>query len=64
MKIQVYRAIVVPNLLYGAETWILYRKQIRLLDMPKSTWAEEWNKWFHRMAKCIAAKGRFFEKTV
>ncbi|WP_419650344.1 hypothetical protein, partial [Thiolapillus sp.] len=31
-------------------------------DIPKSTWAEEWNKWFHRMAKCIAAEGRFFEK--
>ena len=30
-KIQVYRAVVVPTLLYGAETWILYRKQIRLL---------------------------------
>ena len=30
-KIQVYRAVVVPTLLYGAETWVLYRKQIRLL---------------------------------
>ena len=30
-KIQVYGAIVVPTLLYGAETWVLYRKQIRLL---------------------------------
>ena len=28
MKLQVYRA----NLLYGAETWVLYRKQIRLLE--------------------------------
>ena len=25
-------------------------------DIPKSTWAEEWNKWFHRMAKCIAGE--------
>ena len=30
-KIQVYKAVVVPTLLYGAETWVLYRKQIRLL---------------------------------
>ena len=31
-KIQVYRAVVFPTLLYGAETWVLYRKQIRLLE--------------------------------
>ena len=31
-KIQVYRAVDVPILLYGAETWVLYRKQIRLLE--------------------------------
>ena len=31
-KIQVNRAVVVPTLLYGAETWVLYRKQIRLLE--------------------------------
>ena len=31
-KIQVYRTVVVPTLLYGAETWVLYRKQIRLLE--------------------------------
>ena len=31
-KIQVYRTIVVPTLLYGAETWALYREQIRLLE--------------------------------
>ena len=31
-KIQVYRAVVVPTLLYGAETWVLYRTQIRLLE--------------------------------
>ena len=31
-KVQVYRAIVVPTLLYGAETWVLYQKQIRLLE--------------------------------
>ena len=24
--------IVIPTLLYGAETWVLYRKQIRLLE--------------------------------
>ena len=32
MKIQAYRAVVVPTLLYGAETRFLYRKQIRLLE--------------------------------
>ena len=31
-KIQVYRAVVVTTLLYGAETWVLYRKQIGLLE--------------------------------
>ena len=31
MKLQVYRTIVASTLLYGAETWVLYRKQIRLL---------------------------------
>ena len=31
-KLQVYRAVVVPTLLYGAETGVLYRKQIRLLE--------------------------------
>ena len=31
-KLRVYRAVVVPNLLYGAETWVLYRKQIGLLE--------------------------------
>ena len=31
-KIQVYRAVVVPTLLYGVEIWVLYRKQIRLLE--------------------------------
>ena len=27
-----YRTVVVPTILYGAETWVLYRKQIRLLE--------------------------------
>ena len=31
-KIHVYKAVVVPNLLHGAETWVLYRNQIRLLE--------------------------------
>ena len=31
-KIQVYRIVVVPTLLYGAETWVLYRKQLRVLE--------------------------------
>ena len=31
-KLQVHRAVVVPTLLYGEETWVLYRKQIRLLE--------------------------------
>ena len=31
-KIQVYRAVNVPTLLYAAETSVLYRKQIRLLE--------------------------------
>ncbi|KAG6444869.1 hypothetical protein O3G_MSEX003550 [Manduca sexta] len=31
-KINVYRLIVLPNLLYSSETWILYRKHIRTLD--------------------------------
>ena len=39
-KIQVYRAVVVPTLLYGVETWVLYRKQIRLLEQ------------FHQLCLC------------
>ena len=31
-KIQVCRAVVVPTFMYGAETWVPYRKQIRLLE--------------------------------
>ncbi len=31
-KIQVYKAIVITTLLYGAEAWVLYRKQLRRLD--------------------------------
>ena len=31
-KIHLYKAIFVPTLLYGAETWALGRKQIRLLE--------------------------------
>ena len=31
-KIQVYTAVAVSTLLYDAETWVLYRKQIRLLE--------------------------------
>ena len=30
-KLQVYRAVVVPTVLYGAESWVLSQKQIRLL---------------------------------
>ena len=32
MKLQVNRATIVPILLYRAETWVLYRTQIRLLE--------------------------------
>ena len=31
-KIQVYRAVVIPTLLYGCETWTPYRRQIKMLD--------------------------------
>ena len=31
-KIQVYSAVVVPTLLYSAETWVRHQKQIRLLE--------------------------------
>ena len=31
-KIQVYRAVVLTSLLYGSETWVLHRRQIRLLE--------------------------------
>ena len=37
-KIQVYRAVVVPTLLYGCATWVLYRKQIRLLERFHQRW--------------------------
>ena len=31
-KIEAYTAVAVPTLLYGAETWVLYRKQIMPLE--------------------------------
>ena len=31
-KLAVYRAVVITSLLYGCETWTLYKKQIRALD--------------------------------
>lgn len=31
-KVSVYMAVVLPNLLYSSETWVLYRKHIRTLD--------------------------------
>jgi len=31
-KLAVYRAVVTTSLLYGCETWMLYRKQLRALD--------------------------------
>ena len=31
-KLAVYKAVVVTSLLYGCETWTLYRKQLRTLD--------------------------------
>ena len=39
-RIQVYTAVIIHTLLYGAETWALYMKQIRLL------------KWFHQWCLC------------
>ena len=39
-EIQVHRAVVVPTLLYGAETWVLYRKQIRLLAIFGIKWQD------------------------
>ena len=33
---QVYKAVIIPALLYSAETWALYREQVRLLE------------WFHQ----------------
>ena len=35
-KMQVCEAVIVPTLLYGAETWVLCRKQVGLLE------------WFHQ----------------
>ena len=31
-KIKVYKAIILPTLLYGAESWVHYRKHLRSLD--------------------------------
>ena len=32
IEIPVYRAVIIPTLLYSAETWVLYQKQIRILE--------------------------------
>ena len=31
-EITVFRAVLLPSLLYGSESWVLYRKQIRKLE--------------------------------
>lgn len=31
-KLAVYKAVVITSLLYGCETWTLYRKQVKMLD--------------------------------
>lgn len=31
-KLKVYRAVIIPTLLYGAKSWVLYRKQMRRLE--------------------------------
>ena len=31
-KLAVYKAVIIPVLLYNCETWMIYRKQFRLLD--------------------------------
>ena len=36
LSTKLYKAVFVTTLLYGAETWVLYRKQTRLLE------------WFHQ----------------
>lgn len=38
-KVKAYRAVVITTLLYGSEAWVLYRKQVRLLE------------WFHQ--RCL-----------
>lgn len=32
-KISVYKAVIIPTLLYGAEAWTVYRRHMQLLDM-------------------------------
>ena len=32
-KLKVYIVVIIPTLLYGAEAWILYRKQMRRLEL-------------------------------
>ena len=31
-KVAVYRAVVLTTLLYGCETWTIYRRHVRILD--------------------------------
>ena len=31
-KLKVYQAVVIPTLLYGSETWTLYKRQLRILE--------------------------------
>ena len=52
-KIQVYRAIIVFTLLYGAETWVLYQKQNRLLEQfhPRCLHSILGIKWQDHMSK-------------
>ena len=53
MKIAVYRAVVLPTLLYGCETWTCYRRHFKKLDQ------------FHlRCLLCISWEDRFTNQEV
>ena len=49
-KIQVYKAVVLSNLLYGCETWIVYRRHLQQLDI------------FHMRRLCITMKIKLQDK--
>lgn len=41
VKYKVYRAVVFTSLMFGAETWIIYRKQIERIYAYKAKYSQQ-----------------------
>ena len=61
MELAVYRAVVIPTLLYGCESRVTYRRHVKDLE---STQCIIWIRWFHYIENLSRAKGASIELLV